>query len=863
MTASLGYILRCIVCIVFPLFVYACGGSGRTDTTEPAPPASLADSTDSSDQKASDDEGAARRHQTGQVYVQFGPEFPSRPARRVVELLNQTLPHDVRLLSEQALPDPDGIYLLLGNTALAQHYWPGGTGLTEPESYLIRSTQGPDGQRLFWAAGLPGGSASLLPDTNIGHLYAAYHLLELAGFHFLHPLEPVTPSHIDWPETIEINEAPRWPIRTWHLHTQHPLELTHVLNGWGPEGVDDVQGWEALLAEWDLFLEWAVANKQNRVEWFLLMADSWQAFADSAERQSRLHRLVDMAHQWGLAVGIDAPIAFKQQHAWTMLREKGNETAQIQQAIDWLNQAGFDYFEVEAGFSEFTHPSDFQMIAWMDEVARYADETYGKPAYVKVHCTRSQYASSFVDPETGEALNFNFLPYYADSRMGVLPHTVQYYDLEGPAFTYDNESFAFMRRYMQLEAGRREVLYYPETAYWVSYDIDVPLFLPVYMDRRLYDLRLIASDEEQGRMGRGEYAGSRIQGQVNFSSGWEWGYWMNDVVTARAAWNPLLHVPDQTAALALALQPVVAPLGDASREAAAVLIDWIDAQNRLFIHGEVGGIRPETPYLRTAQAYLQGWEAWDDVNKTIGMLETQPRKMGMLDMLNPLAPRKNKVDYDTVLRPLLEATATELARLYGRFTELESRVHSDGLALYEEIRDAMEITVRRAEQVFHLYETAANIHPVILNADKTQANIHLNKARRALDRAVEVVGQREPRYRVDAERIAGWNYNPTAYHFGYLWSVRSLHYWWRDEGKIVDRPTSPGYLNIMDPVDIANGEGEWVEWIFNLTSLRDWLTSLLGEQSYFSELFYEPDTEPRYPQDDLRSRPHWYVPLSE
>ena len=27
---------------------------------------------------------------------------------------------------------------------------------------------------------------------------------------------------------------------------------------------------------------------------------------------------------------------------------------------------------------------------------------------------------------------------------------------------------------------------------------------------------------------------------MNFDSGWEWGYWLNDVVTARASWDPLL-----------------------------------------------------------------------------------------------------------------------------------------------------------------------------------------------------------------------------------------------------------------------------------------------------------------------------------
>lgn len=28
-----------------------------------------------------------------------------------------------------------------------------------------------------------------------------------------------------------IIESPYWPMRTWHIHTQHPLEFTEVLNG--------------------------------------------------------------------------------------------------------------------------------------------------------------------------------------------------------------------------------------------------------------------------------------------------------------------------------------------------------------------------------------------------------------------------------------------------------------------------------------------------------------------------------------------------------------------------------------------------------------------------------------------------------
>lgn len=63
-------------------------------------------------------------------------------------------------------------------------------------------------------------------------------------------------------------------------------------------------------------------------------------------------------------------------------------------------------------------------------------------------------------------------------------------------------------------------------------DIDVPLFLPIYGQRRQHDLRRIAVREIRENF--------RIDGQVNFDSGWEWGYWLSDVVTARAAWDPHL-----------------------------------------------------------------------------------------------------------------------------------------------------------------------------------------------------------------------------------------------------------------------------------------------------------------------------------
>ena len=165
-------------------------------------------------------------------------------------------------------------------------------------------------------------------------------------------------------------------------------------------------------------------------------------------------------------------------------------------------------------------------------------------------------AEGYADPVTGEDINFNFLTYYADDRLAVMPHTVQHYALDDPAPTYGNLDFSHMRTYLQSEVGRRPVIWHPETAYWVSFDIDVPLFLPTYAERRFHDLWILAEDEESGAM-----AGERMDGQSVFSSGYEWGYWLNDVVAARAAWDVHLETGDERLALKNLLEDVFKPFG--------------------------------------------------------------------------------------------------------------------------------------------------------------------------------------------------------------------------------------------------------------------------------------------------------------
>jgi hypothetical protein len=183
------------------------------------------------------------------------------------------------------------------------------------------------------------------PHVNYGAVSCAYHVLELLGYAFIHPLDPVIPKYISLSteNLVNIIESPRWPIRIFHYHTQHPLELNEVLQGldipmFGPLGPECLKSkddpvhkktnglycerWEDMVKEVDLMFEWCIANKFNRAEWLLLGNYKWKEFDSSDTRMKRMRILTDLGHQYGLMVGADVPIGNVQQHAWYMVNTR-------------------------------------------------------------------------------------------------------------------------------------------------------------------------------------------------------------------------------------------------------------------------------------------------------------------------------------------------------------------------------------------------------------------------------------------------------------------------------------------------------------------------------------------------------------
>ena len=139
--------------------------------------------------------------------------------------------------------------LSFGNTTLRKQY--------VPDSEVDSLSEGG-----FLLRAVNTGDVTVIADgKDIGVSYGSYEVLLQMGFSFLHPLEPTMPSICN---IVFRNDTqnPYWPVRGWHIHTEHPLELTDFLQGFDITINGTVsETWDSMMGDWIKFLDWAVANK--------------------------------------------------------------------------------------------------------------------------------------------------------------------------------------------------------------------------------------------------------------------------------------------------------------------------------------------------------------------------------------------------------------------------------------------------------------------------------------------------------------------------------------------------------------------------------------------------------------------------
>jgi hypothetical protein len=630
---------------------------------------------------------------------------------------------------------------------------------------------------------------------------------------------------------------PKYQFRTHHIHTEHPLEMCEMLNGFGEHMSQDDQGSfnKNIETDFESFLEWMLANTQNHVEWVLLSSPKWSKFADSALRQSRLKTIVDRAHMYGINVGLDAAMSMQQQNAWTLIRNPSETNLtrimqEVQTHVDYIMQCGFDYITTEMGTTEFTTGDIDLQLRIMNATIEYLWSKYGARFFTKSHISQGQIVKEYKDPITGKpGCNFNFLPYYLDERLGVCPHTVQMFSFMDPSHTYGNQNFTQMFRFLQVVGKSHYTVWYPETAYWVTHDINVPLFLPAYFDRRLQDLELI--DDNQVSM----------NGQMLFSSGWQFGYWLNDVISSRAAWNTKWNQKNHETNLKYWLDQTVGKLGLTN-----LLNDFITKQRDMLIFGKVAG-QPDPPLhqaRRAGIAYVQGWDTFAElmtfVDIITGMvLETQPRKLGYLEVMYGIDVLES-VHYSTIQKLLASMNDgfQESAQQFMTASQESVPVHLR--PLFQDIVDSVVIFSKRTCMVYNLYEYAHGKHK---GWNQTVLEQLSQNAKQCILDAHVLVNRRLEHTGVSLDRITAWRENPTVYKYTYLWTAKTLFYWWRDYVKVTKNIKTPCLMNIIDPIETAKGDGI-------AQHVAQKIRNLLDSWKHFewvADCIAGPDKEPQVP----------------
>jgi len=234
----------------------------------------------------------------------------------------------------------------------------------------------------------------------------------------------------------------------------------------------------------------------------------------------------------------------------------------------------------------------------------------------------------------------------------------------------------------------------------------------------------------------------------------KWGYWLNEIITHKAAWNPYIEKSTNTEALHALLQDILPVFGKATGKVIEVIEEIISAEQKLLIYGEVTGQKkPSEISKRNGIAYLEGWDTWSEIGEVSGKMQTQPAKVTFLTVKNPFTRSVYKE-----VAPLLQEMEDKFTMLTEKLRDLIPIVPEYTIPLIEELRDTMNMTALRAIQVNALYKFAASASLFAKRKLMSAVDISVD----AINKAQEIVTQREQKYRVPVERIAGWRKKPNS-----------------------------------------------------------------------------------------------------
>ncbi len=609
------------------------------------------------------------------------------------------------------------------------------TGAKQPsplgaQEYSIEETRcGDDGHLVV----LRGGSLQAAQ-------WAVYDFAERLGVRFFHPEQTLYPAALVWPAAaIDVTTHPAIAARAFHLHRTHPIELSPPLDA-NPADTKRYQH------DW---IAWNVKLRHTAVDGY----DD-----DSA----------DYAYERGFAREGGLNLVETQQGATPVIdpTDPRPESEQISTAIDaqMATVAGkpdLTTFEFEFNPSEFTTADEQVTVDRINFVSNYI---HGKWPNVELKTINHGTAEA---PGPVYGVRFFDLSQFGPPELGVEVHPLMFYDLDRAAPVYGNANFNNLRDWIIAQQAVRRITYYPETSWWLTFDLPVPLYLaPVSLEARDHDLSLLAPYASGDAT-----APNGVIGHKAFTSGQEWGYWMIDYCTAQMTWQLDLgwigcldHVTQVFEAGDM-LRDLLVEVGKAQVDPLrdpgilAMLVGSDDGTETAAQAGIIFHPLPPSP------AEILGW---DDAK----VAEFQMRS------LDPL--------------PAFAASYAAWAMRVDALSALQDDTRAPWLS---EISDSLRITGLRAAHAHAVYTTTLALRAAINShsyAEIATAAASVADAQAITEQARAIVSAREAAYRYplalsvagDEVGSAGAIANQTIYPYRYLSRTHRMFYWTRPDAQL-------------------------------------------------------------------------------
>ncbi|MFN8287123.1 MAG: hypothetical protein U0V74_10240 [Chitinophagales bacterium] len=582
-----------------------------------------------------------------------------------------------------------------------------------------------------------------------GISFGLYGLLqEKLGFKFYHPRNTVIPKWNEWPlkGDFTFTANPLFDKKGFHLHTQHHTELAEqLLDPTQPHALADVKE----------YINWLARNGQTYFEFCLLESidrKAWPAYAKE---------FVDYCHQRGIQAAVDLSLHMIQQKTFQLYKGPTAKKEQIDKNLKWLMTADWDFINMEFSTAEFIAGNYAKKEALRQYIIKWLAQNSNTKLMGRQHVVKHE------NEQGGKRKGFEWdsASTALDLQRGVLSHTVMFYSMTEPhAPVYENENQRHQFEFLLREHKIRETWYYPESAYWVTFDNSVPMTLLPYLSARLSDIDTCVH--------------YNIPGHITFSSGWEWGYWLFDWSIARWSWQYTTN-------------------GVAQKRTATMYADELLQKNEQNIFKQALNLQQE--YLKDKD--LMRWMTAMTITDEIGIKalndEYHPRPKTPYKYIQRKATQAELDSIKTKVLPLLNDFANESFNLCEAMDTLK------GGAVAMELKDGISITGLRAAHRSAVLEYIIGVRENKLKHVKVNYAGKLEAAEIYRMTAQKIVQQREQHYRYPLDLIAANKWDHTSYHFGYLYPVHELHFWHREEEEARKNKYSPLFMNIWNMWRIA------------------------------------------------------------